>query len=175
VNAAAADGINFDGTVAFSNRGQGAIARPFFADGINGTPNGSLSKPIGVFSAFNDGLQLVLVLNQLRMILAAAAANPAVVPGVLSSPTPIPGITGCTAIPALGNGIQIFAGSVPLYRNGQLIGAIGISGDGIDQDDIIAASGSSGFEAPLNIRCDNLRPRGIRLPWQAFPSHPNIP
>ena len=56
----------------------------------------------------------------------------------------------CTtlAAPAIANGLQIFPGSVPLYKNGRLVGAIGISGDGVDQDDLIAAMGSAGFEAP---------------------------
>ena len=45
--------------------------------------------------------------------------------------------------PNLPNGITIFPGGFPLYRNGVLIGAIGVSGDGVDQDDIISASGAS--------------------------------
>ena len=50
--------------------------------------------------------------------------------------------------PAFPNGITIFPGGFPLYRNGQLIGAIGISGDGVDQDDIVGASGTQQFLAP---------------------------
>ena len=34
---------------------------------------------------------------------------------------------------------------MPLYKNGVLAGAIGISGDGVDQDDLIAAAGGTGF------------------------------
>ena len=64
--------------------------------------------------------------------------------------------------------------SVPLYRNGVLIGAIGISGDGIDQDDIVASAGSVGFEAPEAIRADQLFVRGVRLPYVKFPRHPNL-
>ena len=48
----------------------------------------------------------------------------------------------CTTIPELRNGLQIFAGSVPIYRGSTLIGAVGVSGDGIDQDDFIAAGGA---------------------------------
>ncbi|MBI4548740.1 MAG: heme-binding protein, partial [Ignavibacteriae bacterium] len=42
-----------------------------------------------------------------------------------------------------GNGITIFPGGIPLYKNGRLVGAIGISGDGVDQDDLIAAAGAT--------------------------------
>ena len=54
----------------------------------------------------------------------------------------------CTQMPAapngqkrLANGIQIFSGGVPIYRGSQLVGAIGVSGDGIDQDDMISFLG----------------------------------
>ncbi len=42
--------------------------------------------------------------------------------------------------PALPNGITIFPGAFGLYRNGVLIGAIGVSCDGVDQDDIIESA-----------------------------------
>jgi len=56
----------------------------------------------------------------------------------------------------LPNGITIFPGGFPLYRNGVLVGAIGISGDGVDQDDIVGASGTHDFLAPNAIRSDQL-------------------
>jgi hypothetical protein len=80
----------------------------------------------------------------------------------------------CTSIPNLPNGIQIFAGSVPLYKNGVLVGAIGISGDGIDQDDLIASAGAQGFAPPVEIRCDQIFVRGVRLPFVKFPRSPNL-
>jgi len=75
--------------------------------------------------------------------------------------------------PRFPNGITIFPGGFPLYRNGQLIGAIGISGDGVDQDDIIATMGSAGFESPAEIRSDRVFVRGVRLPFVKFPRHPD--
>ena len=42
----------------------------------------------------------------------------------------------------LQNGIQIFSGGVPIYRGDTLVGAVGVSGDGIDQDDMVAFPGS---------------------------------
>jgi len=44
------------------------------------------------------------------------------------------------------NGIITFPGGVPLYKNGQLVGGIGVSGDGVDQDEIVAFAGAAGFE-----------------------------
>ncbi len=70
------------------------------------------------------------------------------------------------------NGITIFPGGFPLYRNGQLIGAIGISGDGVDQDDIVGASGTSNFLPPDPIRADQFNFLGTRLPYGKFPRDP---
>jgi len=73
-----------------------------------------------------------------------------------------------------GNGITIFPGGCPLYKNGVLAGAIGVSGDGVDQDDIIAFAGTRGFEPPAEIRCDNYFYDEIRLPYVKFPRRPEI-
>lgn len=156
VDRAAADGVNLNGSMAFSNRAVGFLHRPFFPDGINETPPGPFSNGIGRWSIFNVGLQLDLVKVNLERTLA----------GVPNLP--------CSSIPNIPNGIQIFAGSVPLYKNGELVGAIGISGDGIDQDDIITAAGSRGYTAPEGMRADQLIIRGTRLPFQKFPRSPNL-
>ena len=76
--------------------------------------------------------------------------------------------------PALPNGITIFPGAFGLYRNGVLIGAIGISGDGVDQDDLAAAAGTHDFLAPFAIRSDQFFLRGARLPYAKFPRDPAI-
>jgi len=155
VDAAARDGLRLDGSVAMSDRAAGFLSRPFFPDGIDGTDQGPFSKPIAEFSPFNDGLQLDLVTTALARVLAGES------------------VKSCTAIPGLANGLQIFPGSVPLYKGNQLVGAIGVSGDGVDQDDIVAAMGSAGFEAPAQIRSDRIFVRGVRLPYVKFPRHPN--
>ncbi len=156
-DAASKDGVKLDGSVAFSDRAQGFLERPFFPDGIDDTENGPFSVPIEDFSPFNDGLQLDLVLGAIGRFVTTGAFSPA----------------DCTGIPSLKNGIQIFPGSVPLFKNGKLAGAIGVSGDGVDQDDIISTMGSAGFEAPLDIRSDRVFVRGVRLPYVKFPRHPN--
>ena len=157
VDAAARDGVTLNGAIAFSDRGQGFLSRPFYPDGIDGTTNGPFSVPIDEFSPFHVGLQLDLITPALVTFLTTGMTSP----------------NNCTGLAALKNGLQIFPGSVPLYRSGRLVGAIGISGDGIDQDDWIAAMGSAGFEAPANIRCDTLLVRDVRLPFVKFPRHPN--
>ncbi|MDQ1524685.1 MAG: hypothetical protein QOG00_514 [Pyrinomonadaceae bacterium] len=156
VDRANADGVRLDGTTAFSDRAVGFLHRPFFPDGINGEPPGPFSTGIGQWSIFNVGLQLDLDKRNLEMTLA----------GVPNLP--------CTSIPNVPNGLQIFAGAVPLYKNGELVGAVGISGDGIDQDDIIAAAGSRGYTSPAEIRADQLVIRGTRLPFVKFPRSPNL-
>jgi uncharacterized protein GlcG (DUF336 family) len=75
--------------------------------------------------------------------------------------------------PRFPNGITIFPGGFPLYRNGQLIGAIGISGDGVDQDDIVGAAGTHDFLAPFSIRADQFAYLGARLPYAKFPRDPD--
>ncbi len=73
------------------------------------------------------------------------------------------------------NAIGTFPGGFPLYRNGVLIGAIGISGDGVDRDDIGDACGTHDFLAPDAIRADQFAYKGARLPYAKFPCDPNGP
>jgi uncharacterized protein GlcG (DUF336 family) len=155
VSRAASDGVQLNGAIALSDRAIGFLHRPFFPDGINNTAPGPFSPPIDQWSVFNVGLQLDLIKTNLQAVLSGGALP-------------------CTSLPSLPNGLQIFAGSVPLYRNGELIGAIGISGDGIDQDDLIAAAGSAGYAPAVSIRSDQFSVRGVRLPFVKFPRSPNL-
>jgi uncharacterized protein GlcG (DUF336 family) len=70
------------------------------------------------------------------------------------------------------SGIVFFPGSAPLYRNGKLVGGLGVSGDGVEQDDYVTAGGALGYEAPASIRADQLVIRGVRLPYWLFPRNP---
>ena len=70
------------------------------------------------------------------------------------------------------SGIVFFPGSVGLYRNGALVGGLGVSGDGVDQDDYVTAGGAAGFEAPAQIRADQVLISGVRLPYLLFPRNP---
>jgi uncharacterized protein GlcG (DUF336 family) len=155
VDRALADGLKLDGSVAFTDRAVGFLHRPFFPDGINNTAAGPFSTSLGEWSPFNDGLQLDLIQTNLLAAIGGAAVP-------------------CTTISNLPNGIQIFPGSVPLYKNGVLVGAIGISGDGVDQDDLISAGGGNGYAPPVAIRSDQIFVRGVRLPFLKFPRSPNL-
>lgn len=163
-NRAAADGVPLNGTVAYSDRAIGFLHRPLFPDGINNTQAGSFSTSLGEWSPFNVGLQLDLI--QSRIL-----ARPAIcaLPLLMNKP-----VCTCSPIQIARNGLQIFAGSIPLYKGNTLVGAIGISGDGIDQDDFIAAGGSTGFAPPAAIRSDQLLIRGVRLPFVKFPRSPTL-
>jgi uncharacterized protein GlcG (DUF336 family) len=70
------------------------------------------------------------------------------------------------------NGVVFFPGSLPLYRNGVLVGGLGVSGDGVDQDDFVTAAGAAGFEAPSSIRADQIFDQRVRLPYLKFPRDP---
>ena len=82
------------------------------------------------------------------------------------------------------SGVVFFPGSLPLYRNGVLVGGLGVSGDGVDQDDFVtagavnAACGAGGpcgvpdFQAPVNMRADQVVITNVRLPYQKFPRNP---
>lgn len=159
------DGIPLDGSVALTSRAVGFLAQPYFPPGIPGTDPGPFSlktvdAPAGVdpeWSPFNTGLQFDLVQDALESALT----------GVIP--------TACSAsVARVPNGITIFPGGVPVYKDGRLAGAIGVSGDGVDQDDLIASAGAAGFDAPVDRRCDRLTVRGVRLPYVKFPRHPNL-
>jgi uncharacterized protein GlcG (DUF336 family) len=74
------------------------------------------------------------------------------------------------------NGITWFPGSAPLFRDGQLVGGLGVSGDGVEQNDLVTAAGAVGFEPPDSLRVDNsviVTGAGeVRLPYLKFPRNP---
>jgi len=171
------DGSALAGAVAWSARAIGNLHRPTFPDGIDGTPGGPLSTAPGEWSPFNVGLQLDLVYNQLvKGVLGDVSEGCA---GRLpAGATPIAADTG---IAALRNGAQIFPGGVPIYRAGRLVGGIGVSGDGVDQDDMVAYLGlanaaallANGLgNAPPAMRADMLVPHGTRLRYVQCPQSP---
>lgn len=191
-----------DGAFAFSDRAGGNLSRPFFPDGINGSAPGPFSKPAGEWSVFSTGLQLDVSYNAILtgVLFAAGNSNDGVttVPPLTDAQVPRPPFAGgCAgkglatlnrppvsevADSRLANGLQIFPGSVPIYRGNTLVGAIGISGDGVDQDDMIAFLGvhNAGQEvggfgnAPMAMRSDQLTPQGVRLRYVQCPQSPFI-
>ena len=133
-----ADPQALTGKTAFGARTLGNLARPYYPDGEVGRPNGPLSRPISQWSPLSTGLQSALIIGNIGQHLNF-------VTGVSATDTP----AVCTALPQvapgqnrLQNGLQIFPGGVPIYRGGRVVGGIGVSGDGIDQDDMIAFLGT---------------------------------
>lgn len=167
------------GANAFADRSVGNIARPYYPDGEVGRPNGPLSRPIDQWSPLATGLQSALIVpNLVEHVGFYLGAGP---------DTP----HECTKVPSapngkkrLANGIQIFPGAVPIYRNGVLVGAIGVSGDGIDQDDMISFLGTNNGgsraggglgNAPKAIRADTIVVNvgsGVRLRYVNCPFAP---
>ena len=70
------------------------------------------------------------------------------------------------------NGVVFFPGAAPLYKSAALIGGLGVSGDGVDQDDVVAAAGALGFEPPTGLTVDNIKIDGVPLPYQKFLRNP---
>jgi uncharacterized protein GlcG (DUF336 family) len=58
-------------------------------------------------------------------------------------------------------GLIEFPGGMPLYKNGKLIGGVGVSGDGVEEDENVAEAGTKGFEAPKAIRIDTVTNGGV--------------
>ena len=94
---------------------------------------------------------------------------------------PVPGAGACTGLARAPNGIQIFPGGFPVYRGTTLVGAIGVSGDGVDQDDLVAflglanagtALGTGIGNAPGAIRSTNITVPGGQLRYVGCPVSP---
>jgi uncharacterized protein GlcG (DUF336 family) len=168
------------GKNAFSDRSGGNLARPYFPDGEVGRPNGPLSRPISQWSPFSTGLQSALIFTNLAQhlgfVLGASSED------TRRRCTFLPDASG-VAQNRLQNGTQTFPGSVPIYRGNTLVGAIGVSGDGVDQDDMISFLGlHNGGErvggignAPKDIRADQIVVAigaGVRLRYVNCPFAP---
>ncbi|MCZ6501937.1 MAG: heme-binding protein [Gammaproteobacteria bacterium] len=154
--------------VAFADRSGGNLSRPNYPDGPADGPPGPLSKPPGEWSIFSDGLQLDLVYNSVIQHVAFVLGAVGDVPQNCTGNTGFADTDPFTVINSfsnLPNGIQIFPGSVPIYRGNTLVGGVGVSGDGVDQDDMISFLGlhraglrlNTGVgNAPPEIRADTL-------------------
>lgn len=158
VQALAGVGIPLNGSIAFSARAIGFLSYPIFPPGAtNPFTFGPLSKPLGQWSIFNIGLQT----------------------DILNFDNVLTGTRPCTRLGPLAtnlapNGLQLFPQGIPLFKNGIHVGAIGASGDGADQDDIVPTIGSAGFEPPEGIRSDRVVVSNVRLPYAVFPRNPNL-
>ncbi len=174
-----------DGAIAFTDRAGGNMARPYYPDGVEGTSPGPFSNPIAQWSPFQVGQQLDLVYNRVALTVAVYLQQAGL--SVSLAGTALPMLPAdlprtCTGIPRIANGIQIFPGSVPIYRGSTLVGGVGVSGDGVDQDDMVSflsvhnagvVLGTLG-NAPPAMRADNLAPSGAHLRYIQCPQAPFI-
>ena len=162
-NAAVANAALFSSGKAFSDGAIGNISRPFFPDGQNGNPNGPLEPSPGRVEHLldrpadrSDQIRSRQPLGRRgaaccgdrvrqrqggrgHQCLPAGGGNAG-----LPLPKSQPNNTVTETHTQLANGFQIFSGGFPLYRGNELVGAVGISGDGIFQDALIAYIGIQG-------------------------------
>ncbi len=147
---------------AFSNRTFRYLAQPRFPEGIDG------ERP-APFSLLNDdtgidrftGLQVGP--RQPATAFTSVVGHDAFFPGTNFRDD---------TDPLNQNGIVFFPGSVPIYTSG-LVGGLGVSGDGVDQDDVATFFASQGFRQPPGIlEVDELLFDGVRLPYQKFNRNP---
>jgi uncharacterized protein GlcG (DUF336 family) len=152
--------------VAFTNRTFRFLAEPFYPEGIDG-------QPAGPFSILNDGGVDHATGLQVGPPLPASAFT-----SVMGHDAFNPGTNFHDPNnPQFQNGIVFFPGSMPLYPNGALGGGLGVSGDGVDQDDDVTFFASNGFQpSAFGItRADQVSFQGVNLPFQNFNRNPVEP
>jgi uncharacterized protein GlcG (DUF336 family) len=156
--------------VSFTNRTFRYLSLPYFPEGINVYPPGPfsiLNSPNTLFNGRNDGPPLPA--SAYNNVQAYAAFHPA---ANFQDPTDI----------ANQNGVIFFPGSQALYRNtpeprtSTLIGGFGISGDGVDQDDVVTYTAGLGYQPLSSVvpRTDLFFVRGVRLPYMKFNRQPQV-
>lgn len=143
---------------AFTNRTFRYLAVPKY-------PSGNASAAPGPFSILNtQGIN-----SQTGLNVGAPRPASAFVNTVLGYDSFVTGSNFRSPTPAINqNGIVFFPGSTALYVGNRLKGGYGISGDGVDQDDVVTFFGATGFSAPPAIQAVQFYVRGIRLPYIKF-------
>lgn len=148
---------------AFTNRTFRYLAQPRFPEGIDGAAPGP-------FSQLNDGGADPFTGRQVGAPLPASAYT-----SVVGYDSFHPGTNFRNPYNSLNqNGIVFFPGSAAIYNGGNSpIGGFGVSGDGVDQDDVTTVGGQFGFDVPTGVlRADETFVRAVRLPYQKFNRNP---
>ena len=153
---------------ALTNRSFRYLSEPRFPEGIDGMAPGP-------FSVLTDGGTNVLSAVNIGAPLPALAFQSVQGYDLFNPQTNFHDPSN----PLNQDGIVFFPGSTPLYKdttgtgNKVLVGGLGVSGDGVDQDDDVTFSASLGFRTPPNIpRADQTFVRGVRVPYQKFNRNP---
>lgn len=73
------------------------------------------------------------------------------------------------------NGVVFFPGSSALFKSKTtLVGGFGVSGDGVDQDDVVTVAGQKGFEPLSANQADAYFVASVRLPYQKYNRNPTL-
>ncbi|HEV2973167.1 MAG TPA: hypothetical protein VGY55_24585 [Pirellulales bacterium] len=150
---------------AFSSRTYRFLAEPRYPIGTSGTPPGPFSSLIdpGIDPTTGDTIGTPLPASaysgMTTSVLGFAAFNPN---RNFRDPNNI----------ANQDGVVFFPGSSPLYIGGVITFGLGVSGDGVDQDDVVTAAAMAGFAPVPAIRADQFFVRGVRLPFMSFDRNP---
>ncbi len=153
---------------AFTNRTIRYLSLPHFPEGIDVYPSGP-------FSILNDGGVNLTNATTVGPPLPASAFQ-----SVQGYDAFNPGTNFHDPFNVANqNGIVFFPGSSGIYKTGPsgtkvLVGGFGVSGDGVDQDDVVTYSGSLGYRPTDVPRADEVFVRGVRLPYQKFNRNPKI-
>jgi uncharacterized protein GlcG (DUF336 family) len=172
---------------AFTNRTIRFLSEPRFPDGIDaGAPNATFSILPDIADA--TGLPIGGKANGVALVESSAPINISAFDSVLGNDAfhpntnfrdPGDGVVGSGLASDDAkrhqNGIVFFPGSTPAYgASGQLIGGFGVSGDGVDQDDVVTFAGAQGFLPPdAVLRADEVIVNQVRLPFQKFLRNPH--
>ncbi|MCY2967760.1 MAG: heme-binding protein, partial [Planctomycetota bacterium] len=160
--------------VAFSNRTFRFLAEPRYPSGVEGSrpPAFSILLDPGTVTQTAENAGAPTPAGQFNSVLGHDAFNimtnfrdpgdPSVVAaGGVSAPT------------ANQNGIVFFPGSTSIYKNGQLVGGLGVSGDGVDQDDVVTYCAAQDYlPTGTVLRADQVFVDGVRLPYIKFLRNP---
>jgi uncharacterized protein GlcG (DUF336 family) len=151
--------------VAFTARTFRYLAQPRFPEGIDGTPPAA-------FSILNDP-----GINQLNGLNNGAPLPASVYQSIYGHDSFNPG-TNFHQVVTNGNenGVVFFPGSSVMYKTiggvATAVGGLGVSGDGVNQDDFITANSIVGFSPQDGLRADQFFVGGVRLPYFVFPRNP---
>lgn len=158
---------------AFTNRTFRFLAEPRFPQGVDGSKQGD-------FSILNDPGFKTDLLKSTNPTVAAGAVENSGAPVASTAFVSVLGFDSFnvgrnfrqTTNIANQNGVIFFPGSAPVYKSGVLRGGYGVSGDGVDQDDVVTYFGVNGFRPANAISADQFFVRHTRLPYQKFNRNP---
>jgi uncharacterized protein GlcG (DUF336 family) len=129
--------------VSMTNRTFRFLAEPRYPAGVDEThppPFSTLNDP-GIDPATGENIAAPLAASNYMGASSSVAGHDAFVPNSNFHAAPT----------ANQSGVIFFPGSTALYRNGQLVGGLGVSGDGVDQDDTVTFVAAQGYLPPPSV------------------------